>query len=267
MNSAALEPVRWSWRRWVYSVAALFVLQAALIYFQGQHDPRLPERPIFRTAIHLIGEESAVQRLTALPEINDPALLALPNLQGFSGPAWLQFAPLDYQPVEGDEPTHWVELDQRQLGTTFGKFLATNAIQPLLVADKPAPPLLLYEPNFPNEPITPASRLRVEGSLASRPLVTPPELQSWPHSELLSNTVIEVTVDADGFTFSPVLLHDSGLRQADESALKLALDARFRPLRRNERVNDGGRDITWGRLVFQWHTLPLPATNLSVSPP
>jgi hypothetical protein len=265
MNSTALEPVRWPRRRWLYAVAAVFLLQAGLVFLLGHRPQRLPEPPIFGTAIHLLTDPKA--RLDSLPGMDDPTLLALPSLRGFSGPAWLTFPPLEYQPAEWVEPPHWLPLDSNALSSTFSRFVRTNTISPLLIADKPLPPLQRYEPNFPNEPLPAQSRLRLEGELATRPLLAPLELQSWPHSEILSNTTVQAAVDAAGFTFSAVLLAGSGLQEADLHALKLASAARFRPLPRARRAPDGTGPMTWGRFVFQWHTLPPPTTNPSSAQP
>ena len=265
MNSAALEPVRWPRRRWVCAVGAVFLIQAGLVFLFGHRTQRRPEPPIFRTTIHMVTDP--VAPLDSLPGMDDPTLLALPSLRGFSGPAWLTFSPLEYQPAEWVEPPHWLSLDSNALSSTFSRFIRTNVISPPLIADKPLPPLPGYEPNFPNEPLPSHSQLRLEGNLASRRLLAPLELQSWPYSEILSNTTVQAAVDAAGFTFSTVLLAGSGLKEADQFALKLASGARFRPLPRGQRAPDALGPVTWGRFVFQWHTLPLPTTNLSSAQP
>jgi len=265
MNSAVLEPVHWARRRWVYAVATVFLLQAGLVFLFGHRTQRRPEPPIFRAAIHLVTDHAIP--LDSLPGMDDPTLLALPSLRGFSGPAWLTFPLLEYQPAEWVEPPHWLLLDTTALSSTFSRFIRTNAISPPLIADKPFPPLPGYEPNFPNEPLPSQSQLRLEGDLASRRLLAPLELQSWPHSEILSNTTVQAAVDAAGFTFSTVLLAGSGMKEADLFALKLASGTRFRPLPRGQRAPDGLSPMTWGRFVFQWHTLPLPMTNLSSAQP
>jgi hypothetical protein len=265
MNASLLEPVRWSRRRWVCAVTAVFALQAGLVICLGRRGQPLSERPIFRTAVYLVADEQSAEQLANLPGLDDPTLFALPNLRGFSGPAWLQFASLDYQPGEWSEPPHWLELRGRALGSTFSQFVETNTVSPLLMVDRPLPPLLRYEPNFPNEPVPPESRLRIEGELTARPLLFPLSLKSWTHSEILSNSVVQMAVNADGFTFSTLLLSECGLKEADLYALKLAGDARFRPLPRERRVAGDADSLMWGKLVFQWHTLPLTTTN--VSPP
>jgi len=267
MNSAAIEPVRWPARRWVYAVSAVFIAHAALVFISSHQEQRPPEQPIFRTAIHLIGTGENERQLAASSGVDDPTLLALPSLRGFSGPAWLAFPALEYQPAEWVEPPHWLSLNSAGLSSTFSRFVVTNTTPPMTVADKPLPPLPGYDPRFPNEPLPAQSRLRIEGDLAARPLVLALDLRSWTHPEILSNTMIHAAVDAEGFTFSQVLLHGSGSREADSFALSLAANARFRPLPREQRATAGADTLTWGRLVFQWHTLPLAVTNItSVQP-
>jgi len=265
MNATLLEPVRWSRRRWLYTVAALFSAQLALLLYFGQRGVTVPPRPLFRTAVYLATDEASVQKLAQLPDLSDPLLLALPSLRGFSGPAWLKLPAHDYAPTGRIEAAHWLPLSESLLGQTFSEFVASNQVPPQLTSDRPLPPLVRYEPNFPTDPPPQQSRVRIEGALARRPLLTPLEIKSWPHSELLSNTTVQAVVDADGFTVTVKLLTESGLRAADLHALELAADARFEPL---PRAADGrnGTSLTWGRLTFLWRTLPSPATNLSSGP-
>lgn len=267
MNSAVIEPVRWSRRRWIYAVGGMFLLQAALIYFLAQPAQRPPERPIFRTSIQLATADEAFSKIAGLPGLEDPTLLALPSLAGFSGAAWLKFPTLDYQTAEWVEPPHWLPLDTQSLAITFSQFITTNVIAPVLIADKPLPPLQRYEPNFPNEPLPTQSVARIQGELSRRKLLTPVELQSWAASEILSNTIVQAAVDAVGFTFSATLLSGSGSTNADRHALAEVSNARFRPVRDAGGAADSTRLLTWGKWVFQWHTLPVPSTNLAAITP
>jgi hypothetical protein len=261
MNTAVAGPVRWSVRRWIYTLAAVFALQAGLLLYFGQRELPLPARPPFRTAVHFVFDPWSSEQLDRLPAMIDPTLFALPGDSGFSGAAWLRGAPLAYQPEHWSEPFRWLALDEPALGGDFARFVATNFIAPPLVADQPAPPLLRYEPHFSNDPLRQQSRLRLEGELTSRPLLTPLELRSWPHSDILSNTIVRAAIDADGLPLFPALIGECGLPLADLHALKLAAAARFRPLPRAGRDPTGLGPLAWGKLIFEWHTLPLTATN------
>ena len=211
-------------------------------------------------------DDKSFRQIATLPGLDDPTLLALPSLAGFSGDAWLRFPAFGYQTAEWVEPAHWLALATQSLAATFSQFIATNVIAPPLIADKPLPPLQRYEPNFPNEPFPTQSVVRIEGELSGRRLLTPVNLKSWVASEILSNTVVQAAVDSLGFTFSATLLSSSGSTNADRHALTEVSNARFRPVRIPSQA-DPIRSLMWGRWTFQWHTLPVPATNLAAITP
>jgi TonB family protein len=255
MNPAALEPVRWPRRRWVYAIGGVLAFQAVLVFALGKRASPSLERPIFRTSVSLLTDDLESRRWLA--KLEDPALLALPTIGGFSGSAWMKFAPMDYQPAEWSEPPQWLTLNSSLLGGTFSQFVSSNVARPALLVDKPLPAPVNFEPNYPNEPVAQESRLRFEGELAGRRLLQPVILKSWPHPDILSNSVVEAVVDADGFVFSSVLLHSSGSRNADDYAMKVAASARFEPApRRGSRTTGMGGTVTVGKLTFEWHTLP-----------
>jgi hypothetical protein len=190
------------------------------------------------------------------------------RLDGFSGAAWLRFPTIDFQPSERVDTTHALALDTQSLTATFSQFLATNVITPPIIADRPLPPIPRFEPNFQVERPPTQTLARIEGALDARPLITSVELKSWPSAEILSNTVVQAAVDALGFTFSATLLSSSGSTNADQHALAQAYNARFRPARAGTGATyDPARSLTWGRWIFQWHTLPLPATNVAAIAP
>ncbi len=261
MNPAAADQVRWSGRRWIYTLAFAVVLQLAFIWFLSQSAQRPAERPIFRTAVQFATDAASSRQITSLPGLDDPTLLALPSLDGFSGTAWLKFPTHGYRAEEHNEPTHALALDTNALATTFTRYVATNVITPALVADRPLPAIPRYEPNFPYELPPTQTLARIEGTLAARPLVTRVELKSWPSAEILSNTVVQAAVDELGHTFSATLLSGSGSTNADRHALTQVANARFRP------AAEPSRAFTWGRWIFQWHTLPLPTTNVAATGP
>ena len=109
---------------------------------------------------------------------------------------------------------------------------------------------------FPVETVAAKSALRIEGALAQRRLLSPPELPAWMKPDLLVASVVQLLVDASGKTISAVLLPPgNGYNDADQAALSLARSARFEPLA------DSPTNLTVGTLTFEWQTLPMPATN------
>ena len=95
--------------------------------------------------------------------------------------------------------------------------------------------------------------VRVEGELATRWLGEPLRLPAQPHSDLLSNSVVQVTVLPDGRTFSAVLLGGCGLREADQEALQRAGAVRFAPLPEPATPPPEAPGLAWGRLIFPWY--------------
>jgi hypothetical protein len=261
MNPLALERTGWPRRRLVYAVVGVFLAQAGLVLVLSQRQPPWPRRPEFHTVVSLATGGPSLAEFEQATALHDPTLLALPSLNGFSGAAWLRFEPLVYQPSEFTEPARWLALDERSLGVAFSTFVRSNDLLSPPNADRPLPPLQRYEPNYPSAAAPSESRLRIEGELTSRPLLTKTELQSWPYSEVLSNTVVQVVVDADGRALSTALLRESGLPEADQHAVKLAQNARWQPLEAAARSANAFEQLTWGRLIFQWHTLPSLTTN------
>ncbi len=191
-------------------------------------------------------------------------MFVLPHRHGFSGPGWLQSLPVPSRPPDWSEEPRYLQLAAARLGVVPPLPAEPGAMDPLQVAGAVQTEWALLEP--PPLPLAlDRSRLRIEGELARRPLLTPLDLPPWQHNELLTNTVVQMLVDAQGRPFSPTLLHGSGLPKADDYALAQSRTLRFGP------PSPGAQQppplpvplahLTWGWLVFEWHTLPLQPTN------
>src|SRR5713226_3404401 len=104
MSVALLEPPRWTTRRWIQTVALAFLVQAALIFLLVERQQSVPSPPKFATKIQLAADGSSARSLTELSAAIDQTAFALPNAHGFSGAAWLTFAPPTYQLTDWTEP-------------------------------------------------------------------------------------------------------------------------------------------------------------------
>jgi hypothetical protein len=193
--------------------------------------------------------------------IHDPTLYILPHRENFSGDAWLKMEPLKFSPTNWTEPTRPLELQKEQLGTAFVAFMQTNRpprFQPriesgLNTADAATPPLA---------PISAPSRMFVEGDLANLRLLTPLHLAPQTNSELLTNTVIQLVVDAQGYPFSEVIWAGSGSDAADRLALtNYARTVRFSPPEAEALRTIPANKMVSGKLVFEWQTVPPAPTN------
>jgi len=111
-------------------------------------------------------------------------------------------------------------------------------------------------------PLRGSSLFRIEGDLAGRELLGPLQVPSMINMEILTNTVVQVGVNVAGFPFSVVPLSSSGSKTADQRAIELAKTARFKPLSRSGPTALATPwALTWGKIIFQWHTVEVPATD------
>jgi hypothetical protein len=257
-----LEFIRWSGRRWTLTIAAAMVIQVGLLAWLGRGLRFQSTPPEIKTSISLAGDPWLTEQIQRLPLYRDPTLFALPNLQGFSGSAWLRFTPLENTPRDWTERARTLPLDPRQLALAFQPFAATDLPGPLLTADRPILRITGTDAFVPTQPVAGRSEVSLDGPLAARALLTPSELPSWQHRDILSNSVVQLSVLATGEPFSAVLLSGSGRAEADQAALNFATSARFSPLdeRPGAPATMEGPMIS-GRMIFRWHTLPIVPTN------
>lgn len=263
MNRTFLDPAVWSRGRWWTTFLIAFLLQVMIIYQLSDRNPLVPKPVQSSPAYYLVVDAPADPVLAELLNINDPTLFALPNLRGFSGPAWLRPDPLVHRLEGREEPHRWLTLNLAELGAAFNELARTNVVAHRSFADKPA--RRLSEVNPPPIPLRTNSSFRIEGELARRKLLTRVEVPSIAHTDILTNTVVQLGVNPSGYPFPPIFLNSSGSKAADQEALKLAKSMRFKPL--GPADGNGPRSATalmWGKVVFEWHTLELAATNAPV---
>ncbi len=263
MNATSVQPGGWSQRRWWCGIALVFIVQVGFICWFDDKSPLHPRLPAAAPSFRLAG--NAYDELLAL---SDPTLFALPHQQGFSGPAWIKIAPLAFRPFDWSEPTQWLQLPLRKLGQAFDRFIQTNNFDSLQASAISQPELRPPEPLQ----LTAArqhSALRVEGDLAQRRLLAPLELPSWPHPDILANSVAQLLVNADGEPVSVTLLSGCGLGQADQYALEQARAARFQSLAGSgpQRLASPTAHLAWGTMIFEWNTLPITTTNAPAAIP
>ncbi|HXR47233.1 MAG TPA: hypothetical protein VN784_07300 [Candidatus Limnocylindrales bacterium] len=240
---------KWPLSRWLLLILIVLAAHIALIFIFGTRKPITP-MPV-KNAPKL---ELAVGSSEWLM-LNDPTLFALPNIEGFAGPAWLEPPHVQFHQLEWTESPRWLQLPAGELGAVFSRFMETNRFATLKLELKPPPPFTV--PLVPLEPqFAVTSTLRIEGDIARRPLLAPMKLPSWPYTDVIAPSKVQVLVNATGEVVSAVLLpsDDSGEvrdAEADGRALELARAARFAP----------ASDLTLGKLIFNWCTVPPPATN------
>ena len=253
--NAALAQKKWWWGpKFLALVVLCFGVQFGLIVWLGQK--QLPPSRSPDPAPHLLvaGPSSA-----EFLKLTDPTLFALPHKEGFSGAAWLSITSEVVQPFTWSEPPRYLDFSQQPPFKLAELSLRPVDLWPGQVEFVPDQyTAVLPETRY----FVDASRLQLTGPLTKRRLLAVPVLPSWPFTDLLSNTVVQVLVTPEGRTFSWTLLERSGLKAADDHALELAREAAFEPLQ--DQPGSTGK-WTWGELVFEWHTIP--ATNPASSKP
>ena len=263
MTSALVESRPWSRRRWWGMVGLIFGGQLVLIFWLGETSPIRSRPAAPALTLKLAGSASA--QLLAL---HDPTLFVLPHQQEVLAPTWLRPPQPEFHSFAWPEPTNNPLLAIDQLGAGFNRLVETNPFNSLPLPAKPLSEVTL--PELPPLAISPPhSMLRLEWDQGGRQLLTPLELRSWQNPDILTNSVVQIVVDAEGRPASVTLLSGSGSKAADQQALEQANAARFEPLSRNlaEPALNPAAQLTWGRMIFQWHTVPLPLTNAPTAGP
>jgi hypothetical protein len=247
----------WSRKRAIFSVAAVIAAQVAFIFVFGEKKIK-PSRTVSNVPQLQLADSSS-----ELVALDDPALFALPHANDFASAVWLKMPAVRQPSFRWTESPHWLPLAAENLGATFARFMATNLFADFQINFKPesqfAGPLSPVESALPKN-----STAQISGDLAQRRLLRPLDLPSLPYNDVIAPSIVQVLVDAAGDVVSAVLLPSENsfeaagrLDIADQHALELARAARFAPAPR----------LTVGKIIFNWHTVPLPDTNSHAASP
>jgi hypothetical protein len=258
--AARVNPERpWSRRRLHGFIALCFFAQVIFIFLFGERRVSALKPAPFGPGIHLVSDPWSMEQLATSSEFSDPSVFALPSLEGFSRAGWLTYKPPPDEFAETPQEPKWLQLEAGQLGSALATYVASNSPSPIRVADEPMPELVGLQPRPSAELEFPKSELRIAGALARRKLLTPLDLPAWPHTDVLTNSVVHLLVDADGAPLSTALIGGSGSKEADNYALAAAKRLRFKPDRARE-------TITSGTANFRWHTTPPRPARNNLSP-
>jgi TonB family protein len=239
----------WSRQRGLTFVALIFAAEVAIIFALGEKQFPPPR------AVANVPQLTLADSSSELNALDDPTLFALPHANDFASAVWGQMPVAPRPSFRSTEPPLPPPLAAENLGAVFARFMQTNQFAALPLDFKPEPKL--SEPVLPPPPVfADASTLQIEGDLAQRKLLTPENLSSWPWADVIAPGKVQVLVDKAGNVVNAVLLEASGPEFADTNALALARRLRFAPAPRP----------TFGQLIFNWRTVPPPATNSPAVP-
>jgi hypothetical protein len=260
MNGDTPEPPAWSRQRWAVTVLAILGFHLAALFLASPRQTAARRRPEAHAAVRWLTSPELARTTLDTLLLNDPTLLAMASPRGFSGAAWLRPQPPAYRVSEWADTERSLAQPTNSLGGAFRQLASGSQALTFDPARKPAAPppaLAVAQPALRT-----VSRLRIEGPARSRPLVAAPVLRSWPHTEVLADSRVQVLVNAEGLLFSPRLVNGGGRhppqRAADQHALDLARSIRFEPMP----AASGSRSsaLMEGTLVFEWHTTEPPAS-------
>jgi hypothetical protein len=246
------EPRRgWSKPLWFWSVLFLFLTHAAAVFWLAERReeqvPGVRPNPFFH-----IADARAVERLSGRIVLRDPTLFALPHPRGFSAGASLGFKPALPSLTNWNAVPEWLPLNPENLGGGLAGYVATNRPSgEQLLASLRLPPRV--EVRIPDEPVTTATTVRVEGPLAAHRVLAQPPLPSLANNDVV-RTIVEVLVNREGLVESAIVIREAGLKAADESALALAREFVFDLA--PESTETAGAPVV-GRLHFLWHVVPM----------
>ncbi len=263
MMTTASESRAWSPLRWVVVIAVLYGGQMALFFVLGRQRVAVAPPTMPALAVHIPS-----YRYVNIPGVDRPTLLVTENPAGFSK--------LFPESEKSGRAAGWSAQPDGVLsrpvtppGGDLTNIPKNGFSTAKSVVDRPKPSM---DSVVVTDETIAASSFVVEGELASRRLL-PNRRQADPVSATaLSNTVVQIHVDAQGRVFDlPVILFPadkSGSAVADAEAIATARALKFAPATGGSGSGTSGRqdDLTRGTVVFQWRTVPPPATNAASSP-
>jgi len=236
------ESSGWTRRRFWVTAGVLFLAQGVLILVFGARGvkPAMASAPPHN--FRVLGTPLSAGQLSRLFLAADPTVFPLPSHHGFSGRAWLRSSGREEMPDDVEKPA-WLEIDTNRLGANFPGLDDTSAAILFGLADQRGPQLEPWPVFLAPELVRTQSFFTLHGP---RPLNPPTFLPSWPSPQLLTNSVVQIAVDAAGQVIVSRLLARSGSEAADSAALREARRLRFHPAPTLEPV--------WAKAVFAWQT-------------
>lgn len=239
----------WSLRKLAAFAGFLFAFQAGAILLTADRSgsPSVSRTPTF--TIRWLPEALSSEDLMVLFAATDPSEGVLPTARGFSAESWLRTP--EPRPVRIDwaDGTHWLALQPGTLGEAHR--LLSQETRPLLAGtgvDRPLPDTLRPPSPPVPAPLRPVSAASLDAALTARLAGPIPAVPTLRHGDVLKDSVVQLTVDAEGRVVSVRLWESGGLATADSQALEIARGLLFS-------FSDSAAPLT-GQLRVRWATVP-----------
>jgi hypothetical protein len=254
MTSVSVEsPRRFQAGFWI-AVSLVFLTQVALVFWLSKSSVSVIRKTPIAPELRITQARS-----DQILSFEDPTLFVLPHPMDFSGSVWMSVPELKFQSQEWSEPPRWLDVPGAELGQAFVRFVQTNATADFQLPVSVQPELTMPQV-IPILPISKPGQMRIEGPLANRQLINLSKLPVQTSADLLTNSIVQVLVNAGGRTVSAVLLPPgSGSVSADQDALRIAENARFKSIETvgpGRTVQSASSGLTFGTMIFEWQTIP-----------
>lgn len=239
-------------------ILATVIFAAHVIAIFALHTPApLVQLPDGYRSPRLQSHAQPTSHLIELEGLNDPLVFGGAHEHGFSADAWMTRPQFAYSLTNSPPAPKFLAFARSPV--EIPSFDASAGVNTRSV-------LPFVELSLPKE--NRGSTLAIQGGLEDRQLLAMPSVPVQSATDVLSNTVVQVGVRADGLAFSARVITGSGSRAADLQALDIANRVRFAPVAAPFAKIAGeiippvpGGDLQWGELVFQWFTTEPTATN------
>ncbi len=246
------ETRAWSSFKWAGVIVVIFGVQAGLMLWLGGREPASVPAGKPALAVRVPEYQAAVTS-----GAGSPMLLVTPNRDGFSS-VWLRASQITTQPAEWNgQPDGTLQQPLNPPGDEIEARVDSGSAKLASVLNRPE--LVPKTVGIPPDAIS-ESTFAIEGDLERRTLLARPTLVSPVGDAALSNSIVEIDVNADGLVVDPPVIPPGGSSSSAETdayARSIAMSLQFKPLPRAGSL----AECSWGRVVFQWRTLPSPATN------
>jgi hypothetical protein len=262
------NPGRWSHHRWRRTFLGLFALQLVFVWFLSDRLPEPKKAPSHLGKLSLMADVDAKAPLALTMGLMDPTIFAFASPNGFSGKAWFNPRLPSHKLEDKAIPFQPLAADPVFFGKAEALIPKTGLLASLQSSEKSEPRLM--EIALTQPPIWPQSALHVEGPIGQRLNPIKEVLPAWTNQDMLTNTTVQIVVDASGNVLSTRLGPGCGLAKADEFAAIHARGLQFQPI---ASAREGGADmparlpLAWGTLVYRWATIPsVVTTNQKAAP-
>lgn len=225
----------------------IFAITVAFPLVFSEKTPPVPDyKPQFLSKMNF----EQIQSDNEMFQLLNPTLFAMASPKGFSGKTWLKVKMPAHQFYEWQGEIFWLQPVTERFGKELANLLLPLKLESQIAVFESAPNVTPVNDDNPPMPGK-SSRIKVEGEIATRPILFTPEIPPIYSNDIYPPTIVSVVVDNNGFIISSAVTGESGFLKADSLAVELAKKIRFAPVKsRNGKTNF---EPQFGKIIFEWY--------------